>query len=90
MGHELDHITDRATRRGYWHVELSGEGDGGYRIRSCRHQIMADGLSRAKAERLAASYNAARDDAASLAQHLRNPCRYLAGGHLALQRTAAT
>ena len=67
MGEPIDRIIQRAGKRSHWRVEPSTHGDGRCLVRSAIHDILVDGLSRTEAEAIAGSYNAARDEAASLA-----------------------
>ncbi len=63
-------IIQRARRRERWQVErVAGNR---YLVRCPLHDVVAEDLSRKEAEAVAASFNAACDDAAALAEFLRS------------------
>lgn len=64
---------DRVRERERWLVQDSREQVGRYRVWSPRHQVLADGLTRFVAERLAAGFNQVADDACLLAEWVECP-----------------
>jgi hypothetical protein len=70
MGEDLHRVIERASTRPRWTITPVGQ-NGRFRVCSPDDQIVADDLSRGRAEQLAGSFNAVRDDAATLAEHLR-------------------
>ena len=64
-----EQIIQRARRREPWQVERTGANR--FQVRCPIHEVLAEDLTREEAQQLAESFNAARSDAAALAEYLR-------------------
>ena len=73
MNDPIEAIMDRASTRGHWHLEPSSTNDETYLVRSLIHGVVAENLNGTEAVRIVSRYNAARNDAAALAEQLREP-----------------